>query len=61
MPKVVDSYGIAIAEAIFPIYSVQLVVATTLIVMIATTIVSYMPTRRIVRMNPTDAIRGKLS
>jgi ABC-type lipoprotein release transport system permease subunit len=61
MPRAVDSYGIAIAETIFPVYSAQLVVATTLIVMGAVTIVSFLPTRKIARMKPTDAIRGKLS
>lgn len=60
MPKAVDSYGFTIAETIFPLYSTQLVLGTTLIVMIAVTIVSYLPTRRIARLNPTDAIRGKL-
>lgn len=61
MPKAVDSYGIAIAETVFPVYSAQLVVGTTLLVMLAVTIVSFLPSRRIARMNPTDAIRGKLS
>jgi putative ABC transport system permease protein len=61
MPKAVDSYGIAIAEKIFPVYSVQLVLGTTLIVMVSVTIVSFMPARRIAHMNPTDAISGKLS
>ena len=61
MPKAVDSYGIAIAETVFPVYSVRLVLATTFVVMIAVTIVSFMPARSIAHMNPTDAIRGKLS
>ena len=61
MPKAVDSYGMAIAETLYPVYSVQLVVATTLIVMASVTVVSFLPARRIARMNPTDAIRGKLS
>lgn len=61
MPRAVDSYGIASTETIFPVYSAHLVAATTLIVMIAVTIVSFLPTRSIAHMNPTDAIRGKLS
>ena len=61
MPKAVDSYGMAIAETLYPVYSAQLVVSTTLIVMASVTVVSFLPARRIARMNPTDAIRGKLS
>lgn len=61
MPKAVDSYGMAIAETLYPVYSAQLVAATTLIVMAAVTVVSFIPARRIAHLNPTDAIRGKLS
>jgi ABC-type lipoprotein release transport system permease subunit len=61
MPEAVDSFGLAIAERIFPIYSAGLVTGTTLIVLIAVTIVSFLPARRISRLNPTDAIKGKLS
>ena len=61
MPKAVDSYGVAIAEVMYPVYSAQLVVATVLVVMAAVTVVSFLPTRRIAHLNPTDAIRGKVS
>ncbi|OEU71793.1 MAG: ABC transporter permease [Desulfuromonadales bacterium C00003093] len=61
MPEVMDSFGLAIADRIFPVYSAALVVGTTLIVLVAVTIVSFMPARRIARLNPTDAIKGKLS
>ncbi|MBT8373437.1 MAG: ABC transporter permease, partial [Deltaproteobacteria bacterium] len=61
MPEAADSFGLAIAERIYPVYSVGLVLGTTLIVMAAVTIISFMPTRRIANLNPTDAIKGKLS
>jgi ABC-type lipoprotein release transport system permease subunit len=61
MPQGMDSYGFAIGEKIFPIYSVGLVAATTLIVLVITTIVSYLPTRKIARLKPTDALRGRVS
>ena len=61
MPEVMDSFGLAIADRIFPVYSAALVAGTTLIVLVAVTIVSFMPARRIARLNPTDAIKGKLS
>lgn len=60
MPGGTDDFGMTIADTIYPAYSVGLVLGTTLIVLITTTIVSYLPTRRISKMNPTDAIRGKI-
>jgi len=60
MPAGTDDFGLTIAETIYPSYSVALVLGTTAIVLITTTIVSYLPARRISKMNPTDAIRGKI-
>ena len=60
MPAGTDDMGITIAETVYPAYSVGLVLGTTLIVLIVTTIVSFLPTRRISKMRPTDAIRGKI-
>lgn len=61
MPAGTDEMGMAVAEKILPVYSVGLVITTTLIVLIVVTIVSFMPTRRIAKMNPTDAIKGKVT
>jgi ABC-type lipoprotein release transport system permease subunit len=60
MPAGTDDFGLTIAETIYPSYSAALVLGSTLIVLITTTIVSYIPARRISKMNPTDAIRGKI-
>ncbi|MEN8229639.1 MAG: FtsX-like permease family protein [Bacteroidota bacterium] len=60
MPEGTDDFGVAAAERIMPYYSVALIVGTIIVVMIATTIVSYMPARKISKMNPNDAIRGKI-
>jgi putative ABC transport system permease protein len=61
LPEGMDSYGFAIGEKLFPVYSVGLVVATTLLVLVITTIVSFLPTRRIAKLKPTDALRGRMS
>ena len=61
MPGAVDSFGLAIADRVFPVYSAGLVAGTTVIVLVAVTIVSFMPARKIARLNLTDAIKGKLS
>jgi ABC-type lipoprotein release transport system permease subunit len=58
----VDSgdYGIAIADTMYPLYSAELVIATIFIVLVTTAVVSYLPSRKIANMNPTEALRGKL-
>lgn len=61
LPQSMDSYGIAIGEKLFPTYSAGLVIGTTVLVLIITTIVSFFPTRKIVKLKPTDALRGKVS
>jgi ABC-type lipoprotein release transport system permease subunit len=60
MPYDTDDLGIAISEVIYPSYSFGLILGTILVVMITATIVSYMPARKIAKMNPTDAIKGKI-
>ena len=60
MPYEPDDFGIAISEVIYPSYSLGLIVGTIIIVMVTATIVSYMPARKIAKMNPTDAIKGKI-
>jgi ABC-type lipoprotein release transport system permease subunit len=61
LPDSMDDWGFAIGEKIFPAYSVGLVVGTTVLVLIITTIVSFLPTRKIAKLEPTDALRGRMS
>ncbi len=61
LPQSMDSYGIALGEKIIPTYSAGLIVGTTLLVLITTTIVSYLPTRKIAKLKPTEALRGRVS
>lgn len=56
----VDDIGITMRSVIYPYYSVGLIVSTTLIVILSATIVSYIPAKRIAKMKPTDALKGKL-
>lgn len=53
-----DSYGFALGERMLPTYTAGLVLGTTLIVLIVTTIVSYLPTRKIGKLEPTEALRS---
>ena len=60
MPKTTDSYGLAIADKIIPVYSMGMILSSVLLVIISATVVSYFPTRRISKLNPTDALKGKI-
>lgn len=53
-------FGLAVTDKMYPIYSLGLVVTTILLILLTTTIVSYLPSRKIARMKPTDALRGKI-
>lgn len=59
--EAVDSTGMAMSNVLYPSYSLNLVIGTTLLVFVTVTIVSFMPARKIVKLKPTDALRGKLS
>ncbi len=60
LPENTDDFGLAVASKIYPYYSIGLVISTTIIIFVSVTIVSYLPTRKITKMNPTEAIRGKI-
>jgi putative ABC transport system permease protein len=60
MPKGVEGYGLTIAEKIFPVYGLGTIISMAIVVLVATTIVSYIPSRKIAGMNPTEALRGKV-
>ena len=61
LPGDADSYGFAIGERLFPSYGVGLVAGTTLVVLLTTTFVSFLPTRKIANLKPTDALRGRMT
>ncbi|MBA7583156.1 hypothetical protein ES708_25096 [subsurface metagenome] len=60
MPAGTDDFGIAIAETIYPVYGAGLIIGTSLLVFVITLIVSYLPARKISKMKPTDALKGKI-
>jgi len=59
LPEAMDQVGFALGERLFPVYTPALVLGTALLVLIVTTIVSYLPTRKIARLKPTEALRGR--
>ena len=60
LPIDYSEMGMIMAKRLIPVYTIGLVVSTTILVSIIVLIVSYIPSRRIARMKPTDALRGKV-
>jgi len=48
-------------DALYPVYGWKLVVGTIVLILITVTIVSFLPTRKIAKLKPTDALRGKMT
>ncbi|MBW1710443.1 MAG: ABC transporter permease [Deltaproteobacteria bacterium] len=61
VPQAMSEMGVAVPTTLYPSYGVKLFIGTILLVMVTVTIVSFLPTRKIVKLKPTDALRGKLS
>tara|TARA_B110000263_G_scaffold44481_1_gene36439 strand:- start:3364 stop:4578 length:1215 start_codon:yes stop_codon:yes gene_type:complete len=59
LPIDYSDMGLIISKTLMPVYSPILLIATAIIVFIIMLIVSYIPSRKISKMNPVDAIRGK--
>ncbi|MEE4115445.1 MAG: FtsX-like permease family protein [Marinilabiliaceae bacterium] len=59
LPVSSSDYGLTMAEKLFPVYSLGLVSGTIIVVLLVTTAVSYWPSRRIAKMKPTDALKGR--
>ena len=54
-----NELGIAMADTMYATVTPALVIGTMIFILIVTAFVSYLPARKIAKMNPTDAIRGK--
>ena len=56
-----STMGLIVADRLVPVYSFELILYTTIIIFIILLIVSYIPSRKISKMTPCDAIRGKIN
>ena len=61
LPMDYSDSGFLIGERLFPVYGPWLVAGTTLLVATIVTVVSYLPSRKIAKMEPTAALRGKIA
>ncbi len=60
MPMDASSFGLPIADRMYPLFTPKLIIGTIIFIFMITALVSYLPARKISRMNPTEAIRGKV-
>ncbi|CAH8285619.1 ABC-type lipoprotein release transport system permease subunit [Mariniflexile fucanivorans] len=60
MPQASQDMGFSLADKIYPIFGIQLIIGTILLVTISATIVSFLPAKKISKMNPVLALKGKL-
>lgn len=60
VPPADQKVGIAISDFIYPLYSFKLVAGTIFLVLLSSIIVSFIPTKKISKMNPVLALKGKL-
>ncbi len=60
MPSGSSDFGITIPDKIYPFFSLDLIMVSIVFMIIITALVSYLPARKIARMNPADAIKGKV-
>ncbi|MFT3753077.1 MAG: FtsX-like permease family protein [Paludibacter sp.] len=52
--------GVPMADTMYATITPGLVIGTMIFILIVTAIVSYLPARKIAKMNPTEAIKGKI-
>jgi putative ABC transport system permease protein len=54
-----DSWGYALGDRLYPAFTAGLILGTTLLVFVVTAFVAWLPTRRIAKLKPTDALAGR--
>ena len=61
LPQATESFGFALTDRLYPSYTIGLVLGTLFLMLLIVTVVSFVPSRRISRLKPTDALKGKVS
>ncbi|MCH8289192.1 MAG: FtsX-like permease family protein [Candidatus Marinimicrobia bacterium] len=56
-----DEAGVVSSGSLYPVFGGELILGTTLLVAGIVTVVSFLPTRKIAKMTPTEALRGKIN
>ena len=61
LPRMIERSQFAILLTLYPKYGLRLYIVTGLILFMSVIIVSFLPTRKITKLKPTDALKGKFS
>lgn len=54
-----SSWGYALGDKLYPAFTAGLILGTTLLVFLVTAFVAWLPTRKIAKLRPTDALAGR--
>jgi ABC-type lipoprotein release transport system permease subunit len=54
-----DSYGYALGDTLYPVYDPGVLLRTAILLLAVTALVSWIPTRTISSLSPTEALRGR--
>lgn len=60
LPEFYQDMGVNLPRTIYPVFGVELIVLTVLALIISATLVSLIPARKIARMDPVMALKGKI-
>ncbi|MDR1997888.1 MAG: FtsX-like permease family protein [Candidatus Margulisbacteria bacterium] len=60
MPDAYSELGMSMGNVLYPTFTPGLIGGTSLLIFTLTAIVSYLPARRISKLTPTEALRGKM-
>lgn len=61
LPLDYSDMGLIVAKRLIPVYSFGLIIISSVLIFTVVLIVSYLPSRKISKMRPTDALRGKVA
>ncbi len=61
IPVSTEQYGIAMSNQMYGYYSGALIFKTVMMILLLLTIISYLPARKIAKLQPYEALRGKWS
>ncbi len=59
LSETADSYGYALGDTLYPVYSPDVLLQTGVVLLLVTALVSWLPTRKIAALTPTEALRGR--
>jgi ABC-type lipoprotein release transport system permease subunit len=59
-PDIAQDMGVTMASRIFPVFGLRLIAGTMVLIIISATVVSFLPAKKIAKMNPVEALKGKL-